>query len=101
MTASRSAATASASGSGSQPATSATPARRAASAADAPINPVPITQIRFMKSLATSFLPAARPSRTPHELGDPEGEVERLTDVEARVAERFVAVLEVLLRDLV
>ena len=97
VTASRSAATASASGSGSQPETSATPARRAASAADAPISPVPITEIRRMTPMLRLFLPTRRPSRTSHELGDPEGEVERLADVEAWVAEGLVAVLEMLL----
>jgi hypothetical protein len=36
----------------------------------------------------------------PHQLGDAEGEVERLAGVEARVAERLVAVVELLLEHL-
>src|SRR3954465_1755518 len=72
------------SGSGSQPRTDA-PARRAASAADAPISPVPMTVIfRSMSGLPS------------HQLGDPEREVERLTCVQARVTERFVARVELL-----
>src|SRR3954454_10217258 len=72
------------SGSGSQPRTDA-PARRAASAAEAPIRTVPMTVI--FRSMAG--LPS-------HQLGDPEREVERLTCVQARVTERFVARVELL-----
>src|SRR3954454_20734733 len=73
------------SGSGSQPRTDA-PARRAASAAEAPIRTVPMTVI--FRSMAG--LPS-------HQLGDPEREVERLTCVQARVTERFVPRVELLL----
>src|SRR6266545_536565 len=88
-TASRSTATASASASTSQPRTSATPAARAASPTEAPISPVPT-----MASERTAI-----GSGGAHELGDPEGEIERLTGVEARVAEAHVPRVELPLLD--
>src|SRR5581483_11584685 len=68
--------------------------RLAARATEAPIRPVPTTARRRMD---TSELGSGGPAAV-HQLGDAEGEVERLARVQAWVAERPVAVVELLLQ---
>src|SRR5262245_52375075 len=86
------------SASGSQPTTVPTPPRRAASATDAPMRPVPTTARRPTLTRASSPH-RPRGSCGPHQLGDAEREVERLPRVEPGVAERLVPVVELVLRD--
>src|SRR5439155_1895666 len=88
-TAPRSPAAASASGSMSQPRTSPTPASRAARPTEAPISPVP----------TTASLRTVTESERAHQLGDAEGEVERLARVQARIAQRHVPRVQLLLLD--
>ena len=70
------------------PPTQSTPARFAARPTDAPIRPVPTTARRISGGGA-------------HQLGDMEGEVERLACVQPRVAERRIGVVELLLGEAV